>query len=281
MAIHPKAKWLANRNYPFTVHPSDEGYEITFPDLPGCATYGDTLKEAIDNIDVAKLVWISGLLRAGERVPEPGEAERRNMMTAKEIAFVLGESVRDVKSLTEKLRGIARIETHTFDGDELYVMTRKGQYPIGVYRELGRAIREQMPSPSKENIEDVKSLIKELRRLRLVTFGGDTPAPDRDELYAITQKGHLVLRAYRGRRGDTMTINEIASAVNLDVDETKRLIKELHRLRLVHIEGKNSEGEVVYTITPRGHLVLRGAMAWQALVEALDLLTQDAKQEER
>ena len=69
--LHPDARALARRNYAFTVRPSEEGYEITFPELPGCATYADTLQEALSNIDEAKLVWISGMLKSGQPVPEP------------------------------------------------------------------------------------------------------------------------------------------------------------------------------------------------------------------
>jgi len=69
--LHPDAKAMAKRNYAYTVRNSDGGYEIAFPELPGCATYGDTLEEALSNVEEAKLVWISAMLKSGFAVPPP------------------------------------------------------------------------------------------------------------------------------------------------------------------------------------------------------------------
>jgi len=69
--LHPDAKAMAKRNYAYTVRNSDGGYEITFPELPGCATYGDTLEEVLSNVEEAKLVWISAMLKSGFAVPAP------------------------------------------------------------------------------------------------------------------------------------------------------------------------------------------------------------------
>lgn len=50
-------------DYPFEIHPlsSDEGggYAITFPDLPGCRSDGDTPEEPIRNGRDALRSWLA------------------------------------------------------------------------------------------------------------------------------------------------------------------------------------------------------------------------------
>jgi len=68
---HPEARSLAAQDYSFVVTCGQDCVQITFPDLPGCVTYGDTIDEALSMIHDAKLVWISTLLKMGYRVPAP------------------------------------------------------------------------------------------------------------------------------------------------------------------------------------------------------------------
>ncbi len=67
----PDAKRLAARDYSFIVTRGENCVEITFPDLPGCATYGETIEEALECVEDAKLAWVSTLLKHGETVPPP------------------------------------------------------------------------------------------------------------------------------------------------------------------------------------------------------------------
>lgn len=47
------------------------GYVVTFPDLPGCITYGDTIERAVENAKDAKLAWIDAAIEMGIEIPEP------------------------------------------------------------------------------------------------------------------------------------------------------------------------------------------------------------------
>jgi len=67
----PDAKRLAARDYSFIVTRGENCVEITFPDLPGCETYGETIEEALECVEDAKLAWVSTLLKHGEPVPPP------------------------------------------------------------------------------------------------------------------------------------------------------------------------------------------------------------------
>lgn len=47
------------------------GFLITFPDLPGCMSDGETMDEAIANGRDAFLAWISAAVDMGKPIPKP------------------------------------------------------------------------------------------------------------------------------------------------------------------------------------------------------------------
>lgn len=63
--------------YPFEMRPlADEeggGWLITFPDLPGCMSDGETPEEALANGRDAVAAWIEAMREAGREIPAPGE----------------------------------------------------------------------------------------------------------------------------------------------------------------------------------------------------------------
>ncbi|MDY4494521.1 MAG: type II toxin-antitoxin system HicB family antitoxin [Erysipelotrichaceae bacterium] len=50
---------------------SEGGYVASYPDLPGCLTCGDTLKEVVKNADEAKREWLLAAMEEGIDIPEP------------------------------------------------------------------------------------------------------------------------------------------------------------------------------------------------------------------
>ena len=68
---YSKVKKLADRPYAFTLRPVEEGYEITFPELPGCVTQVDSLDDVNTKIRQVKRTWITALLESGYQIPEP------------------------------------------------------------------------------------------------------------------------------------------------------------------------------------------------------------------
>lgn len=66
-----------NFEYPFELRPlsADEGggWLITFPDLPGCMSDGESPEEAVANGRDALAAWIAAARQAGREVPRPGE----------------------------------------------------------------------------------------------------------------------------------------------------------------------------------------------------------------
>jgi antitoxin HicB len=64
-------------DYPFELRPLAEdegaGWLITFPDLPGCMSDGETPEEAIANGKDALAAWLQAAKETGREVPGPGE----------------------------------------------------------------------------------------------------------------------------------------------------------------------------------------------------------------
>ena len=51
------------------------GFAVSCPELPGCLSCGETVEEAMQNIEDAKRTWIETALEDGMIIPEPSDAE--------------------------------------------------------------------------------------------------------------------------------------------------------------------------------------------------------------
>ena len=51
------------------------GYVVSYPDLPGCITCGDTIEDAMNNAKDAKKAWIEASLEEGIEINEPDSIE--------------------------------------------------------------------------------------------------------------------------------------------------------------------------------------------------------------
>ena len=47
------------------------GYYITYPDLPGCSSDGETIEEAINMGEDARICWIETAYETGKEIPLP------------------------------------------------------------------------------------------------------------------------------------------------------------------------------------------------------------------
>ncbi len=58
--------------YPITLYPEvDGGYTVAIVDLPGCLSQGETLEEAVTNIQEAKIAWLETAWECGDSIPLP------------------------------------------------------------------------------------------------------------------------------------------------------------------------------------------------------------------
>lgn len=72
-------------DYPFEMRPLTEGegggWLITFPDLPGCMSDGETPEEALINGRDAVAAWIEAMQASGRPIPAPGDRPSGKFMT--------------------------------------------------------------------------------------------------------------------------------------------------------------------------------------------------------
>ena len=72
-----KIEEYLKKPYKIEVIPDMEegGYAISCPELPGCISCGDTIEEAMRNIEDAKIAWLNAALEEGIVIPEPENLE--------------------------------------------------------------------------------------------------------------------------------------------------------------------------------------------------------------
>ncbi len=62
--------------YPVVVHKdANSDYGVTVPDLPGCFSAGETMDDALENVQEAIEYHIEGMLLDGEQIPSPVNIE--------------------------------------------------------------------------------------------------------------------------------------------------------------------------------------------------------------
>lgn len=65
------------RQYIALVHKDpDTSYGVSFPDLPGCTSAGDTLDEAREGAHEALALHLKGMAEDGEAAPEPSSLDQ-------------------------------------------------------------------------------------------------------------------------------------------------------------------------------------------------------------
>ena len=71
--------------YPFEMKPLSKedggGWLISFPDLAGCMSDGETPEEAIENGKDAIMCWIQACKEEGRKIPGPEDASSGKFMT--------------------------------------------------------------------------------------------------------------------------------------------------------------------------------------------------------
>ena len=59
----------------FYLNEDEKGYTVTVPDLPGCTTFGNDLKESMEMAVDAASGWILGELEEGQPVPRASDID--------------------------------------------------------------------------------------------------------------------------------------------------------------------------------------------------------------
>jgi antitoxin HicB len=61
--------------YPIELVETDSGFVASHPDLPGCASFGDTIPEAVESLNEVRELWLEGQVEAHGSAPEPRAPE--------------------------------------------------------------------------------------------------------------------------------------------------------------------------------------------------------------
>lgn len=64
-------------NYRMEIVADEEegGFVASYPDLPGCLSCGETLEDAVKNIQDAKIAWLTAAIEEGVEIKEPERLE--------------------------------------------------------------------------------------------------------------------------------------------------------------------------------------------------------------
>lgn len=74
--------------YPAVFHSADDGISITFPDLPGCLPYAQTMAEAFANAKEALQLHIFGMEEDEEEIPLPSEVSSIPLKKNQSLAMI-------------------------------------------------------------------------------------------------------------------------------------------------------------------------------------------------
>jgi predicted RNase H-like HicB family nuclease len=127
------------RSYIALIH-KDAGsdYGVSFPDLPGCVTAGETLEEARALAEEALALHLAGLAEDGEAAPEPSSlegvmAERENRDGVAVLVPVKGPASRAIRvNITVPEDVLAKVDAYAAE----HGMNRSGFLVHAAKREM-------------------------------------------------------------------------------------------------------------------------------------------------
>lgn len=101
--------------------PDEGGYTVSYPELPGCITVGNTLTDAVGNAEDAKRAWIMAAVEEGIEINEPSSLEDYSGQF----------KLRIPKSLHRLLAEHAKAEGTSMNQYCLYLLSRNDALEMG------------------------------------------------------------------------------------------------------------------------------------------------------
>ena len=65
--------------YPAIFSYDSDGVAVSFPDLPGCVTCGETMERVAANAEDAKRAWLEAAIQEGMEIAEPSDTRERRI----------------------------------------------------------------------------------------------------------------------------------------------------------------------------------------------------------
>jgi predicted RNase H-like HicB family nuclease/DNA-binding XRE family transcriptional regulator len=66
--------------YPAILHKGEKAFWVEFPDLPGCATQGDTMEELVYMAEDALSGYLRVTIDLGQEIPAPSHPQEKNII---------------------------------------------------------------------------------------------------------------------------------------------------------------------------------------------------------
>lgn len=80
--------------------PMEKGYNVYFPDLPGCTSFGKTYGQAQKQAGIALALYLYGLEKDGEKIPAPSKQPNIDPETAE--GYLVASVFADKRTLAKK-----------------------------------------------------------------------------------------------------------------------------------------------------------------------------------
>ncbi|OHD62807.1 MAG: hypothetical protein A2176_02910 [Spirochaetes bacterium RBG_13_51_14] len=127
---------------------SDKCYLVTFPDLPGCLTYGETIKEARNNAREALTGYLESIDLRKMEIPEPSKLSGRNVHYIHpeiQVSFALWlKTKRAEHGLTQK--DMARLLEINFQSYQKYENPKKTNPTLKTIAKVESVLKERVLS---------------------------------------------------------------------------------------------------------------------------------------
>jgi antitoxin HicB len=150
----------------------DDGVVATIPDLPGCASFGDTIEAAIRGLNETKELWMKGRIDAGQPIPEPSQLEDFSGKFVLRIPRSLHKSLdREAKRqgvslnqyilhLLSERHAVTKIENALRETAPIFAHLHHSPHDAkDIWIEQARICRYSVSTHSTENLDSPESLL--------------------------------------------------------------------------------------------------------------------------
>ncbi len=93
---------LKVNSFPAILEPTEDGYSVFFPDLPGAISAGEDYEDAVKNAEECLSLHLYGMITDGERLPKPSHMSKiLNELSEGELATLIHPDVFGVQAKQE------------------------------------------------------------------------------------------------------------------------------------------------------------------------------------
>lgn len=124
----------------------DRVYNVEFPDLPGCLTYGESLEEAKEHATEALSAFLESLDQRNLKLPSPSKLKGKNIhliQPDKKVAFAITLRMKRMKSgMTQQQ--IAKVLNISYQTYQRFENPSKSNPTLGTIEKLEKVLAEPL-----------------------------------------------------------------------------------------------------------------------------------------